>query len=120
VASTIKATGADERSYVLAAAAMAPMGQVLYSPPNVAGWPGGTSWINGSTLLARVNFGNQATQRMRDSLPSQSLDQLMSTLADGNVSPSTKDGLESYSKQHAGDQAGLLFMMLATPEFQLK
>jgi uncharacterized protein (DUF1800 family) len=119
VVQTIKATGADERSYVLAATAMAPMGQILFYPPNVAGWPGGTSWINGSTLLARINFGNAATQRMRDSLPEQSVDQLMQTLVDGNVSPSTRDALHAYAQQNPGDQAGLLFMVLATPEFQL-
>lgn len=120
VAQTIKATGADQRSYLQAAAAMAPMGQILFYPPNVAGWPGGTSWINGSTLLARVNFGNAAAQRMRRSLPRESVDQLMQTLVDGNVTSSTRDSLAAYAKQNPDDQAGLLFMVLATPEFQLK
>lgn len=119
VAQTIKATGADERSYPSAAQAMAPMGQVLFYPPNVAGWPGGTSWINGSTLMARINFGNAATQRMQTSLPNLSLDQLMHTMVDGNVSATTRDGLAAYAQQHPGDQAGLLFMVMATPEFQL-
>jgi uncharacterized protein (DUF1800 family) len=119
VAQILKATGADERSYLLAAQAMAPMGQVLFYPPNVAGWPGGTSWINSSTLLSRVNFGNAASQRMRESLPTQSLDQLLHTLVDGNVSPSTHDALTAYAKQHPGDQSGMLFMVMATPEFQL-
>jgi uncharacterized protein (DUF1800 family) len=30
------------------------LGQVLFSPPNVAGWPGGTTWIDSSTLLLRL------------------------------------------------------------------
>ena len=119
VAQTIKATGADDRSYQLAAAAMAPMGQVLFYPPNVAGWPAGTSWINSSTLLARINFANAAAQRMSASLPSQTLDQLNRTLLDGNLSPGTRDGLAAFAQQHPGDEAGLLFMVLATPEFQL-
>lgn len=29
------------------------MGQVLFNPPNVAGWPGGKSWIDSSTLIFR-------------------------------------------------------------------
>jgi uncharacterized protein (DUF1800 family) len=119
IAQTIKATGADERSYLLAAQAMATMGQVLFYPPNVAGWPGGASWINSSTLLSRVNFGNAATQRMGASLPTQSLDQLLRTLVDGSVSPSTHDALTAYAQQHPGDQSGMLFMVMATPEFQL-
>lgn len=32
------------------------LGQVLFYPPNVAGWPGGRAWINPATLLARGNF----------------------------------------------------------------
>ncbi len=119
VAQTIKATGADSRGYMLAAAGMAPMGQVLFYPPNVAGWPGGTAWINSSTLLARINFANAAAQRMHASLPSLTADQLMSTLVDGNVTSTTASGIHDYAQQHAGDQAGLQFMVMATPEFQL-
>jgi len=119
VAQTLKATGADAKGYVAAATAMAPMGQVLFYPPNVAGWPGGGSWINSSTLLTRINLANGASQRMRAVLPADSLDNLMSTLVDANVSPSTGDGLQAYAAAHPGDQAGLLFMVLATPEFQL-
>jgi hypothetical protein len=32
------------------------MGQTLFAPPNVKGWPGGQSWLNTSTVLARQNF----------------------------------------------------------------
>ena len=32
------------------------LGQDLFSPPNVKGWPGGEAWINSSTLLARRQF----------------------------------------------------------------
>ncbi len=38
------------------AVAAAAMGQNLFSPPNVKGWPGGEVWINSSTLLARKQF----------------------------------------------------------------
>jgi uncharacterized protein (DUF1800 family) len=38
------------------AVAAAAMGQNLFSPPNVKGWPGGEAWINTSTLLARKAF----------------------------------------------------------------
>ena len=38
------------------AVATATMGQNLFSPPNVKGWPGGEAWINASTLLARKQF----------------------------------------------------------------
>ncbi len=32
------------------------LGQDLFDPPNVKGWPGGTAWITSSTLLARQQF----------------------------------------------------------------
>ncbi|HEY4845440.1 MAG TPA: DUF1800 domain-containing protein [Candidatus Dormibacteraeota bacterium] len=119
VAATLRSTGADAKAFAPANTAMGPMGQVLFYPPNVAGWPAGTSWINSTTLLSRINFANAAAQRMRASLPTQSLDQLVGTLVDGNLSPTTRDGLQAFANAHPGDQAGLLFMVMATPEFQL-
>jgi uncharacterized protein (DUF1800 family) len=41
--------------------ALAAMGQVLFEPPNVAGWPGGTSWLNSATIFAHLNFLNTVT-----------------------------------------------------------
>jgi uncharacterized protein (DUF1800 family) len=32
------------------------LGQVLFYPPNVAGWPGGKSWIDSSTLMLRLRL----------------------------------------------------------------
>lgn len=49
------------------------LGQVLFRPPNVAGWPGGRSWIDSSSLMYRmkipstvlsagvIDFGGKAT-----------------------------------------------------------
>lgn len=32
------------------------LGQDLFAPPNVKGWPGGDAWINATSLLARKQF----------------------------------------------------------------
>jgi len=32
------------------------LGQILFYPPNVAGWPGGKSWIDSSTLMLRLRI----------------------------------------------------------------
>jgi uncharacterized protein (DUF1800 family) len=37
-------------------AGLGAMGQDLFAPPNVKGWPGGLSWLNTSTVLERSNF----------------------------------------------------------------
>jgi uncharacterized protein (DUF1800 family) len=52
------------------AVAAASMGQSLFAPPNVKGWPGQETWINASTLLARKQFlerlfrGDETSTRM--------------------------------------------------------
>jgi hypothetical protein len=52
------------------AVAAAGMGQNLFAPPNVKGWPGQETWINASTLLARKQFlerlfrGEESSPRM--------------------------------------------------------
>ena len=32
------------------------LGQVLFYPPNVAGWPGGKNWIDSSSLMLRLRI----------------------------------------------------------------
>lgn len=39
------------------------MGQTLFAPPNVRGWPGGRSWITASTFLVRCRFARQLFTR---------------------------------------------------------
>ena len=34
------------------------LGQVLFFPPNVAGWPGGRSWIDSNTLMLRMRLAS--------------------------------------------------------------
>ncbi len=41
------------------AATIRNLGENLFYPPNVKGWPGGETWINSSTLLARKQFVEQ-------------------------------------------------------------
>ncbi len=38
------------------------LGQVLFNPPNVAGWPGGRHWINSSSLMIRLHFPQLLSQ----------------------------------------------------------
>jgi uncharacterized protein (DUF1800 family) len=46
----------DTMSFARTAASL---GENLFYPPNVKGWPGGIAWINSSTLLARKQFVEQ-------------------------------------------------------------
>ena len=38
------------------------LGQVLFMPPNVAGWDWGKAWINTNTLLTRYNLAGSLTK----------------------------------------------------------
>lgn len=35
------------------------LGQVLFNPPNVAGWPNGKEWIDSSSLIFRMSLGKK-------------------------------------------------------------
>ncbi len=54
-----------------AAAALAPManmGQTLFEPPNVSGWPTGPAWFSTGTMLARTNFAARLADNQRIAL----------------------------------------------------
>jgi uncharacterized protein (DUF1800 family) len=56
VVGTLHTLGVAPDNLLPYAAACAGMGQNLFAPPNVRGWPGGEAWINSGTLLARKQF----------------------------------------------------------------
>jgi uncharacterized protein (DUF1800 family) len=47
---------------------MVNMGQVLYEPPDVAGWEQGPGWISTGGMLARMNFAAQLSRTQAASL----------------------------------------------------
>ena len=103
----------DRPDLAAAAAAAAPgMDQVLYDPPNVAGWPANSGWISSSALLARVNFATAATAASHaTSDPTAAV----RTQLDNVLSPSTASALQA-----ATTDSDRWFSVLASPEFQLK
>ncbi|MEX0745000.1 MAG: DUF1800 domain-containing protein [Phycisphaeraceae bacterium] len=53
---TVRMTGCPARQPRLWRIAMDQLGQTLFDPPSVAGWDGGRSWVNTSTLFTRQNL----------------------------------------------------------------
>jgi uncharacterized protein (DUF1800 family) len=47
----------------------AQLGQALFNPPNVKGWPGGDAWINSATLVAREQFLDSLSRGFNDGTP---------------------------------------------------
>ena len=66
LAGTIRALATPPRDGGRLLDAMRMMGQELFNPPNVAGWPGGKAWINTATLYTRQNL---ATYLITGKLP---------------------------------------------------
>ncbi len=56
VVGTIRSLEIPVENYRPLAKASRAMGQRLFNPPNVKGWPGGIDWIHSSTLISRKNF----------------------------------------------------------------
>ncbi len=91
------------------------MGQVLFDPPNVAGWPGGEAWLSSATLFARANFvdgllsgrvpadgrvrdrsaGNAVTPQALMGLEGveEMVDAALWALVDGNVPEASRDAI---------------------------
>jgi len=56
VVRAIREVGWQNFSLDKARSPLAAMGQQLFEPPNVAGWPPGAAWFSTGTMLARTNF----------------------------------------------------------------
>jgi uncharacterized protein (DUF1800 family) len=56
IVGTLRTFGIQPLNYRPAALAVAALGQNLFAPPNVKGWPGAEAWIDASTLLGRRRF----------------------------------------------------------------
>jgi len=107
-----RALGAASLSRLIAGSG-AGMGQSLFDPPDVNGWPNNESWISSNTVVERVNFVTAAMSQMKGPLPSSS--ESVRTHLDGVISQQTASLLNQ-----AADDRARWFITLASPEFQLK
>jgi uncharacterized protein (DUF1800 family) len=107
-----RALGSTNLSKVIAAAGSG-MGQTLFDPPDVSGWPNNESWISSNTVVERVNFVTAALSQVKSALPSAS--DAPRRQLDGVLSPQTASLLNQ-----AVDDRARWFITLASPEFQLK
>ena len=136
------------------------MGQTIFDPPNVAGWPGdkvSALWLNSGTWMMRLNYidlllargsvaragttplidlQNMITSNQIDS-PERFVDFFASFLLDGNLASDRRQQLLDYFTtgdiSRGGQQItlsggksyplnrvrGTLYLMMASPEYQL-
>lgn len=121
------------------AGAMRNFGENLFYPPNVKGWPGGETWINSSTLLARKQFVEQLL-RSTAAVPAGRMVKgsmhfdIARWLTDFRTSPTARPGLTAELQlQHAvlpfapvdpiatdSTASAYLQALLMDPAYQLK
>lgn len=62
------------------------LGQVLFFPPNVAGWPGGKNWIDSSSLMLRLRIPQILTaNEMMDIRPKADDDVQMGQMMEAGI-----------------------------------
>jgi Protein of unknown function (DUF1800) len=122
--------------------ALTMMGQRLFYPPSVAGWPGGSNWLTSGTMIARQNFltrllGSQtlsASSWLRG-LPvaaNGAAERLAQTVLQGDFAPASLIELHGYLSGSGSaalaslsgenfDQrvSGAVYLTMATPAYQL-
>jgi uncharacterized protein (DUF1800 family) len=94
-------------------------GQLPFHPPNVAGWPVGTTWFGASTVVARYDLAAALAQGVSNDTPAfvaaRSFD--LDALADALGRPS---GFTASTKaalaQVKSDRRSVLALALASPD----
>ena len=122
--------------------ALVQMGQVLFYPPNVAGWPGGANWLTSQTVIARENFlASMVNSPMMDDVSwlhdvpmkaSQAAEMLAGTILHGDASPKGVAQLADYLNGANTSALGMLsaenyperirgaaYLAMAMPAYQL-
>ncbi|HEY8695079.1 MAG TPA: DUF1800 domain-containing protein [Chloroflexota bacterium] len=116
-------------------AAMRNMGQEVFNPPNVAGWPGNRSWLNTDTIFTRLNFADRIVSNRATDGPtyvdpsailggaSDAIGRFVDLLTDGFVADANRQVLQDYfsgaAKAADAKLRGLVHLILSTPTAHL-
>ena len=109
------------------------MDQVLFEPPNVAGWPGGAAWLSSSTFFARANFLDEllfGRAKIPPPIPALAAlttaedlaDRAFAIFLDGKVTDTARQAIVDHAKtltNPAERAATIAYLVLGSPEYQL-
>ena len=89
------------------------MGQTLFDPPDVGGWPNNEAWISSNTVIERVNFVTGALAQAKVAAV---------VVRRGHSISSTASSVRRRHRCSAARPTSRTrwFVALASPEFQLK
>lgn len=83
-------------------AAQQDLGQVLFMPPNVAGWDWGKGWINTNTLLSRYNTAGFVTKGSIESRSANDGDSMSMVMMDDKMTQRRMNGIKRANRRWAG------------------
>ncbi len=90
------------------------LGQQLLYPPNVAGWPGGRSWIDSSTLMTRMRIPQMFNDKDELNItPKPDDDQMMGQRNDGSAAVPQK----APNKKAAAKNAFAINAVIDWPQY---
>ncbi len=141
VVGTYKTLGLSEIGE-MAIPSLQQMGQRLFFPPSVAGWPGGKNWLTSGTMIDRQNFLTRllGSQTLRTSswlrqlpvAPASAAGVLAQRIVQNDVSPASRSELEAYlggagsaalpslsAENYDQRISGAVYLAMATPAYQL-
>jgi len=118
--------------------ALGNMGQVLFDPPDVAGWDTGQSWFSTGSMLARMNYASALAANQKFALgraaadhaasPNELLTWVLDSLKTAPLSSDVTADLLDYlhangpwtgsSTQLQNKVAGVVHLVAGTPEYQ--
>lgn len=108
---------------------MSAAGHTLFRPPSVAGWPMGKAMLGSGNMLARYNaaasFANLHVKQPAPGAPKgDDLGVWMQEFGITSLSATTQDALRQYRRDTTRQPttirtAGMLTLLLSSPEFQL-
>ena len=71
------------------------LGQLLFYPPNVAGWPGGKNWIDSSSLMLRMRIPQLLFNKEALTIKPKDDDDQMMGMSEKNKNASKKNGFQN-------------------------
>jgi hypothetical protein len=81
------------------------LGQLLFYPPNVAGWPGGKAWIDSSSLMMRMRIPKLINDVDEMNVSAKDDDDTMMGMKDGGTQMTAiKKGGAKAAKGYGGRQ----------------
>ena len=99
------------------------LGQALFEPPNVAGWPVGERWLDPDSILRRTSLCLYFDSDKVPGGPTGSIDEILDRCGLMVVSDSTLDALNRAGEGGQFDDESIAHLRwsitLSSPEFQL-